>query len=96
MDDVPMAVSAEDAARRIRLLVLINDWSLRAVGAREVRIGFGFLQAKPSTSFAPIAVTPDEVGNAWCDGRLDMTLHARRNGERIGAASGREMAFSFP
>ncbi|NPU67794.1 fumarylacetoacetate hydrolase family protein [Bradyrhizobium sp. 83012] len=96
VDDVPMAVSAEDAARHIRLLVQINDWSLRAVGAREVRTGFGFLQAKPSTSFAPIAVTPDELGDAWRDGRFDMALHIQRNGERIGAASGREMAFSFP
>ncbi|WP_316170678.1 fumarylacetoacetate hydrolase family protein [Bradyrhizobium sp. SZCCHNRI1058] len=96
VDDVPMAASAEEAAQRIRLLVQINDWSLRAVGAREVRTGFGFLQAKPSTSFAPFAVTPDEVGDAWRDGRLDMALHVRRNGERIGAASGREMAFSFP
>lgn len=96
VDDVPMAVSAEDAARRIRLLVQINDWSLRAVGAREVRTGFGFLQAKPSTSFAPIAVTPDAVGDAWRDGRFDMALHIQRNGDRIGAASGREMAFSFP
>ncbi|WP_315704776.1 MULTISPECIES: fumarylacetoacetate hydrolase family protein [unclassified Bradyrhizobium] len=96
VDEVPMAVSAEEAARRIRLLVQINDWSLRAVGAREVRTGFGFLQAKPSTSFAPIAVTPDDVGHAWRDGRLDMALHVWRNGERIGAASGLEMAFSFP
>ncbi|MBR1140254.1 MULTISPECIES: fumarylacetoacetate hydrolase family protein [Bradyrhizobium] len=96
VDDVPMAVSPEQAAQRIRLLVQINDWSLRAVGAREVRTGFGFLQAKPSTSFAPMAVTPDEVGDAWRDGRLDMALHVHRNGERIGAASGREMAFSFP
>jgi fumarylacetoacetate (FAA) hydrolase len=96
VDDVPMAVTAADAASRIRLLVQINDWSLRAVGAREVRTGFGFLQAKPSTSFAPIAVTPDEVGDAFRDGRFDMALHIQRNGERIGAASGREMAFSFP
>ncbi|WP_257164591.1 fumarylacetoacetate hydrolase family protein [Bradyrhizobium sp. SRS-191] len=96
VDDVPMAVTAEQAAQRIRLLVQINDWSLRAVGAREVRTGFGFLQAKPSTSFAPIAVTPDEIGAAWQDGRVDLSLHIERNGARIGAASGGEMAFSFP
>ncbi|CCD94114.1 putative fumarylacetoacetate hydrolase [Bradyrhizobium sp. ORS 375] len=96
VDEVPMAVTAEQAAQRIRLLVQINDWSLRALGAREVRTGFGFLQAKPSTSFAPIAVTPDELGADWHDGRIAMALHVQRNGERIGAASGGEMAFSFP
>ncbi|CCE00839.1 fumarylacetoacetate hydrolase family protein [Bradyrhizobium sp. STM 3809] len=96
VDEVAMGSSAAQAAPRIRLLVQINDWSLRAVGAREVRTGFGFLQAKPSTSFAPVAVTPDELGAAWHDGRIAMALHVQRNGERIGAASGGEMAFSFP
>ena len=57
--------------------------------------GFGFLQAKPTTSFAPIAVTPDELGSAWRDGRVALNLHVARNGERIGGASGAEMAFSF-
>jgi fumarylacetoacetate (FAA) hydrolase len=76
--------------------VQINDWSLRKIGAREMRTGFGFLQAKPSTSFAPLAVMPDELGSAWRDGRLDMNLHVALNGERIGSASGAEMNFSFP
>jgi fumarylacetoacetate (FAA) hydrolase len=96
VDEVPMAASAEVAANRIRLIVQINDWSLRMVGAREVRTGFGFLQAKPSTSFAPIAVTPDELGAAWRDGRVGMNLHVSLNNESIGSASGAEMAFSFP
>ncbi|MDN5005588.1 fumarylacetoacetate hydrolase family protein [Bradyrhizobium sp. GCM10027634] len=95
VDEVAMATPPAECGRHIRLLVQINDWSLRAIGAREVRTGFGFLQAKPSTSFAPIAVTPDELGDAWRDDRVDMQLGVWRNGERVGAASGREMAFSF-
>lgn len=96
VDEVPMASSAAEAASRIRLIVQINDWSLRTVGAREMRTGFGFLQAKPSTSFAPLAVTPDELGPAWRDGRVGLNLHVALNGKRIGSASGAEMAFSFP
>ncbi len=95
VDEVAMATPPEECSGHIRLVVQINDWSLRTIGAREVRTGFGFLQAKPSTSFAPIAVTPDELGNAWRDERVDMQLGVWRNGEQIGAASGREMAFSF-
>ena len=96
LDEVAMASPVAAAAGRIRLVVQINDWSLRAIGAREMPRGFGFLQAKPSTSFAPVAVTPDELGPAWRDGRVDMRLHVALNGERVGSASGAEMAFSFP
>jgi fumarylacetoacetate (FAA) hydrolase len=95
VDEVAIASSTAEAASRIRLVVQINDWSLRATGAREMPRGFGFLQAKPSTSFAPIAVTPDELGSAWRDDRVDMSLHVALNGERVGSASGSEMAFSF-
>jgi fumarylacetoacetate (FAA) hydrolase len=56
----------------MRLVVQINDWSLRALGPHEMKTGFGFLQAKPSTAFAPVAVTPDELGDAWRDGRVQM------------------------
>jgi len=96
VDEVPMATSADVAGEHVRLIVQINDWSLRAIGAREMPRGFGFLQAKPSTSFAPIAVTPDELGAAWRDGRVGMNLNVALNGERIGSPSGAEMAFSFP
>jgi fumarylacetoacetate (FAA) hydrolase len=96
VDEVPMGTSAQAAADSIRLVVQINDWSLRAIGAYEMPRGFGFLQAKPSTSFAPIAVTPEGLGPAWRDDRVAMSLHVARNGERIGSASGAEMAFSFP
>ena len=92
---VPMAASAAQALGCVRLLVQINDWSLRTLGPREMKTGFGFLQAKPSTAFAPIAVTPDELGQAWRDGRVGMRLHVQRNGERIGEPHGGEMNFSF-
>jgi fumarylacetoacetate (FAA) hydrolase len=92
---VPMAVSPEAALGCILLVVQINDWSLRALGPREMKSGFGFLQAKPSTAFAPIAVTPDELGEAWQGGRVHMALHVAWNGEHFGQPNGREMNFHF-
>lgn len=92
---VPMGVSPEDALRCIRLVVQLNDWSLRALGPHEMKTGFGFLQAKPSTSFAPVAVTPDELGDAWREGRVQMRLHVAWNGERFGEPHGGEMNFHF-
>lgn len=95
LGDVVMGTDAATALNAVRLLVQINDWSLRAVGAREMRAGFGFLQAKPSTAFAPVAVTPDELGGAWQDGRADLALHVEINGREVGRVTGREMHFSF-
>ncbi|MFT3821493.1 MAG: fumarylacetoacetate hydrolase family protein [Rubrivivax sp.] len=92
---VPMAVSAADALACVRLVVQINDWSLRALGPREMKTGFGFLQAKPSTSFAPVAVTPDELGDAWEGGRVRMRLHVEFNGRRFGEPDGSQMNFGF-
>jgi fumarylacetoacetate (FAA) hydrolase len=92
---VPMGVSAQAALDSVRLIVQINDWSLRGFGPREMKVGFGFLQAKPSTSFAPVAVTPDELGDAWRDGRVRMPLQVRWNGERFGEPHGGEMNFDF-
>jgi fumarylacetoacetate (FAA) hydrolase len=92
---VPMGVSDEAALACIRLVVQLNDWSLRALGPHEMKTGFGFVQAKPSTAFAPIAVTPDELGDAWQAGRVVMPLHVHWNGERFGALDGREMNFHF-
>jgi len=94
--EVPMASSVTEAAQAIRLIVQINDWSLRALGPREMNSGFGFLQAKPSSSFAPVAVTPDELGDAWYNGRVNMPLHVTWNGQRFGEPHGSEMNFSFP
>ncbi|WP_233804879.1 fumarylacetoacetate hydrolase family protein [Paraburkholderia sp. HP33-1] len=95
VDRVTMDTSASDAMQRIRLLVQINDWSLRAFGPREMKTGFGFLQAKPSTSFAPVAITPDELGDGWRDGRVHLSLHVEWNGNWFGQPHGREMNFSF-
>lgn len=96
VDDVPMCASAEDAASRIKLIVQLNDWSLRAFGPREMRTGFGFLQAKPATAFTPVAVTPDELGDAWREGRVHLPLTVHWNGEWFGHPNGGEMNFSFP
>ncbi|HEY1392302.1 MAG TPA: fumarylacetoacetate hydrolase family protein [Methylibium sp.] len=95
VDGVPMGATPAQALAAVRLVVQINDWSLRALGPHEMATGFGFLQAKPSTSFAPVAVTPDELGDAWHDGRVQMTLHVALNGQRFGEPNGREMNFGF-
>ncbi len=92
---VAMGATAQQAQQAIRLLVQINDWSLRALGPHEMKTGFGFLQAKPSTAFAPIAVTPDELGDAWRDGRVQMQLQVAWNGAHVGQPHGGEMNFSF-
>ncbi|MBH9644791.1 fumarylacetoacetate hydrolase family protein [Burkholderia vietnamiensis] len=93
--NVPMGVSPDDAVRRVRLIVQLNDWSLRAFGPREMKTGFGFLQAKPSTSFAPVAVTPDELGEHWRDGRVHLRLHVDWNERWFGHPHGGEMSFGF-
>lgn len=95
LGETPMGVTAEAALQHVRLIVLVNDWSLRTFGPREAKSGFGFLQAKPSTAFAPIAVTPDELGSAWRDGRVQMRLRSQRNGEWFGHPHGGEMHFDF-
>ena len=92
---VSMGASPAVALEAVRLVVQINDWSLRALGPHEMKTGFGFLQAKPSTAFAPLAVTPDELGDAWREGRVRMRLHVQCNGARVGEPHGGEMDFSF-
>ena len=92
---VPMAASPEKALTCVRLIVQLNDWSLRALGPHEMKTGFGFLQAKPSTSFAPVAVTPDELGDAWQRGRVALDLNVTINGQRLGQPNGVEMNFDF-
>ena len=95
VDSVPMGCSARAARSRILLLVQINDVSLRAFGPREMRTGFGFFQAKPSSSFAPVAVTPDEIGAAWQEARVHLDLAVAYNGRWFGEPNGREMNFGF-
>ncbi|MFJ4542054.1 fumarylacetoacetate hydrolase family protein [Pseudomonas sp. NPDC088885] len=95
VDDVPMGCSAENALQHIKLILQINDVSLRALAPREMRTGFGFLQAKPSSSFAPLAITPDELGEAWRDGRVNLPLQVQWNGEWFGQPQGEQMNFHF-
>ena len=92
---VPMAATPMQSLAAVRLVVQLNDWSLRALGPHEMKTGFGFLQAKPSTAFAPVAITPDELQDAWVDGRVCLPLHVALNGIRFGEPNGREMNFSF-
>lgn len=96
VDEVPLGTSVEVAAAHIRLIVQINDWSLRVLAPVEMKTGFGWVQAKPPCSMAPAAVTPDELEESWRDGRVDLPLEVDWNGVRFGAASGYHMLFSFP
>ncbi len=95
-DDVPMGCTAEQAAGHIRLLMLANDVSLRNLIPAELAKGFGFFHAKPSTAFAPVAVTPDELGPAWRDAKIHRPLQAWLNGTLFGAPeAGEDMQFSL-
>ncbi len=95
VDAVPMGTSAADAMDHIKLVVQINDWSLRALAVPEMKTGFGWIQAKPACSMAPLAVTPDSLGDAWQDGRVCLDLVVEWNGEPFGRANGGEMAYGF-
>jgi fumarylacetoacetate (FAA) hydrolase len=97
VDDVPMGATREIAAQAIRLVMLVNDVSLRNLIPGELGKGFGFLQAKPSTAFSPVAVTPDELGKAWDGARLNLPLLSRLNGALFGKPeAGIDMTFDFP
>ncbi|MBL0729464.1 fumarylacetoacetate hydrolase family protein [Piscinibacter sp. HJYY11] len=94
--DVPMGATPEEALEGIRLLMLANDVSLRNLIPNELAKGFGFFQSKPATAFSPVAVTLDEVGGAWKDGRLHLPLQSTWNGKRVGLCdAGPEMTFHF-
>ncbi|GGX63214.1 2-keto-4-pentenoate hydratase [Litorimonas cladophorae] len=95
VDTVPMGTSAKDAMAHIKLIVQINDWSLRAVAPVEMKTGFGFVNAKPACSMAAVAVTPTELGDAWKDGRVHLPLHVEWNDKRFGEAIGDEMEYGF-
>jgi len=96
-DDVPMGVSVAEAGRFIRLFMIVNDVSLRNLIPGELNKGFGFFQAKPSSSFAPIALTPDELGEAWDGSRLSLPLCSHFNGALFGRPNaGVDMTFGFP
>jgi fumarylacetoacetate (FAA) hydrolase len=96
-DDVAMGATPAQAAAHIKLLMLVNDVSLRNLIPAELAKGFGFLQSKPASSFSPVAVTPDELGTAWQDGRVHLPLRATWNGALVGQPNaGVDMVFSFP
>ena len=95
-DDVPMGVSADEAGAYIRLVMLVNDVSLRGLIPGELAKGFGFFQSKPSSAFSPVAVTPDELGDAWRDYKLHLPLLSELNGAPFGKPdAGVDMTFDF-
>jgi fumarylacetoacetate (FAA) hydrolase len=94
--DVAIGTGADAALDSVRLLMLANDWSLRELVPAELAKGFGFLQSKPATAFAPVAVTPDELGAAWRGGRVHLALDIAWNGTAVGHIdAGAEMALHF-
>jgi len=96
VDDCPMGISATEALEKIRLIMLVNDVSLRGLIPGELAKGFGFFQSKPSSAFSPCAVTPDALGDAWQDGKLHLPLSVDYNGEPFGRAhAGTDMTFDF-
>ena len=96
-DDVPMGVTPENAKEHIKLIMLVNDVSLRNLIPNEIGKGFGFFQSKPASAFSPVAVTPDELDNAWDDCKVKLPLCSYLNGEVFGKPSAEaDMTFDFP
>ena len=94
--DVDTGASPAQGLDAVRLLMLVNDWSLRELIPAELAKGFGFYQSKPATAFSPVAVTPDELGSAWQGGRVHGVLHTHWNGRQVGQCeTGPEMNFHF-
>lgn len=97
VDDVPMGASLDEAREAIRLVMLVNDVSLRGLIPGELAKGFGFFQGKPSSAFSPVAITPDELGDAWDGGKVRLPLNVDLNGQPFGRANaGVDMTFDFP
>jgi fumarylacetoacetate (FAA) hydrolase len=94
-DEVPLGVSPDQALGHARLIIMLNDWSLRAFGPKEMQGGFGFIHAKPPTTLSSFAMTPDELGDAWHGGRVHLPLQIERNDQRFGAPDGGAMHFGF-
>ncbi len=96
-DDVPMGATAAEVDPHIKLMMLVNDVSLRNLIPGELAKGFGFFQGKPATAFSPVAVTPDELGDAWRDGKVHRPMIVHWNGVKVGwPDAGSDMTFSFP
>ncbi len=96
-DDVPMGLTPEEAKSHIKLIMLVNDVSLRQLIPAELGKGFGFFQSKPASSFSPIAITPDELDDAWDGSKVHLPLVTHLNGELFGCPNaGEDMTFDFP
>ena len=95
LDHVPIGTSADNALKHIKLVVLINDVSLRGLIPEELAQGFGFFQSKPNSALSPFALTIDELGEAWKQGRVHLALHVTYNNEFFGKANAKEMHFHF-
>ena len=95
VDRVPMGTPAADALPHVKLIMLANDASLRSLAITEMKTGFGWIHAKPATSFSPVAVTPDELGAAWKDGRVHLPVHVSWNGREFGRPHAGAMGFGF-
>jgi fumarylacetoacetate (FAA) hydrolase len=95
LGDTPQGTGAADAHGHVRLVMLANDITLRRLVPDELAKGFGFFQSKPATAFSPFAVTPDELGSAWRDGRVHLPVRTTYNGKRVGDPDAGEMHFSF-
>lgn len=96
LGNVPQGTRAAQAKDHVRLVTLVNDWTLRHLVPTELAKGFGFVQSKPATAFGPLAVTPDELGQHWRDGRVHVNMVCQINGTIVGALdTGPEMHFSF-
>lgn len=95
LNEVPQGTCAAEALGHVKLIMILNDMSMRTHLFRELGMGFGFILAKPATVFGPVAVTPDELGDAWRDGRIHLDMRVERNGEWFGNPNGGEMDFSF-
>lgn len=95
VDAVPMGTTAARALGHVKLVLQLNDWSLRTIAPVEMKTGFGWVQAKPPCSMAPFAVTPDELGDAWRDARVGLDLEVALNGTPFGRANGATMDFGF-
>jgi fumarylacetoacetate (FAA) hydrolase len=97
VDDVPMGVTKAQAAKHIKLVMLLNDYTLRSLTKTELPKGFGFMQAKPTSSFSPVAVTLNELGDIWDGEKLHLELVSGINGKRMGQPNtGKDMFFTYP
>ena len=97
VDDVPLGISENKAEQHIKLIMLVNDISLRNLIPDELNKGFGFVHGKPPSAFGPLAITPDTIGQSWKDGKVHLPLLIKLNGKQVGLANaGVDMTFSFP